>query len=172
MLEKLQQKFEPQLSLVSARFNQLDARDQKALLILSTFLALMLVYAFVWLPVAEKNQNAERSRDTKRSLVEWMASKEAEAKAATGGQAKTNQRSSAPMISIINQSAQKNQITLKRFEPEGDAKLRVWVEDVPFNNFILWEQALETAHQVHVSSLSLDNPDQTGTISAKLILNR
>ena len=105
-------------------------------------------------------------------LLKWMVSKEAEAKAATGGQEKTTQRSSAPMISIINQSAQKNQITLKRFEPEGDAKLRVWVEEVPFNNFILWVQELETAHQVHVSSLSLDNPEQTGRISAKLILNR
>ncbi|MBL4606696.1 MAG: type II secretion system protein M [Pseudomonadales bacterium] len=172
MLEKLQQKFEPQLSLISARFNQLETRDQKALLILGAFAALILVYALIWLPVADKTHNAERSRDAKRSLVEWMQSKESEAMAVSGAQGNKNQTSSAPMLSIINQSAQKNRISLKRFEPEGNAKLRVWVEDVPFNNFILWVQVLESEHQIHVASMSLDNPDQSGRISAKLILNR
>ena len=172
MLGKLQEIFEPQLSVLSARYNQLETRDQKALLILSAFLALSLVYMLVWLPVEEKSHAAERSRDSKRQLVEWMVSKESEAKVASVGQVKTRKTNAAPMLTIINRSAQKNQITLKRFEPEGDSRLRVWVEDVSFSHFILWVQELEATHQIHVSSLSLDNPDQSGRISAKLTLKR
>ena len=172
MLDKLQEIFEPQLSVLSARYNQLETRDQKALLILSAFLALSLVYVLVWLPVEEKSQAAERSRDSKLQLVEWMASKESEAKAASVGQVNATQTNVAPMLSIINRSAQKNQITLKRFEPDGNSRLRVWVEDVPFSYFILWVQELEAVHQVHAISLSLDNSDQSGRVSAKLTLKR
>ncbi|MBV1872498.1 MAG: type II secretion system protein M [Gammaproteobacteria bacterium] len=172
MFDKLQQQFEPQLSTISAKYNQLEAKDQKALLLLAGFLVLFFIYALVWSPIAETRENAERVRDTKRSLVEWMTSKEGEARAASMDRGKSTRSNAVPILTIINRSAQQNRITLKRFEPDGDAKLRIWVEEVPFSNFILWVQGLETKHQIYVSSLSLDNPDQSGRISAKLTLKR
>lgn len=173
MLTKIRKKIEPQWALISARFNRLDPRDQKMLLLLGIFLVCMSLYAVIWLPIKQNTRQAEQLRNNKQQLVEWLRSDEVLAH--VGNKALNTQATpanKAPMASVINQTAQTSQITLKRFEPEGSNKLRVWLDDAPFNTLVLWLYELETHHAIGVSSLSLDNPQQNGRVNAKLVLEQ
>lgn len=174
MLTKVREKIEPQWALFSARFNRLEPRDQKMLLLLGVFLACMLLYTVIWMPIKQSARQAEQLRNSKQQLVEWLRSDEVLAHVGNKAQLTTNATpaNKAPMASVINQTAQTSQITLKRFEPEGSNKLRVWLDDAPFNTLVLWLYELETRHAIGVSSLSLDNPQQNGRVSAKLVLEQ
>lgn len=173
MLNKVKEKFEPSISVLSARFNHLDSRDQKALSILAIVVALGLVYALIWLPVHQNTEQAEKNRDSKKALVEWMQTKEIAARAVGQGNKTADTKGErTPLLSLVNRAAKKKGIPLKRYEPDGNNKLRVWVENVSFNSLVLWIQHLESRHNIKIGSLSLENPEKNGVVSAKLVMVR
>lgn len=172
MLTDIQKKLEPYWVQLHARFSRLETRDQKMLVLLGIFLSGMFLYAVFWLPLKDAEQQAEQQRNNKQQLVEWLRSDAVVSHVTTQNPAHAPVAHSQPLASLINQTAQANQIVLKRFEPEGSNKLRVGLDEVSFAALMLWLQELETKFAVHVSSFSVENTLQNGRVNAKLVLEQ
>ncbi len=153
-------------------FYNLPQRDQDALKYLSAAVVIVLIYLMIWLPVQNYTERAERAVERESETLAWIKQNEPAARelAARGGSGSTSNLAGQSFLSAVGNSAKQFQIELRRFEPEGDRKMRVWLERVPFNQMLLWLDSLEKQFGVQVEQISVDRDDTPGVVTARLTL--
>ncbi len=153
-------------------FYNLPQRDQDALKYLSAAVAVVLIYLVIWLPVQNYADRAERAVERESETLAWIKQNEPVARelATRGAAGSTASLAGQSMLSAVGNSAKKFSIELRRFEPEGDSKMRVWLERVPFNQMLLWLDDLEKQFGVQVEQISVDRDDTPGVVTARLTL--
>jgi len=147
-------------------------RERYMLLGMTVFLAIVLVYFVLVNPAINAAADAKQMLANKQVLIQWMKSNESKVMQVQ----KQNRASSKPttrqsFLALVNRSSGQYSVPLKRYEPEGQNKLRVWVEDVPFNSLINWLNELKTKSAINVVNISIDAQKAPGIISAKIILS-
>lgn len=125
---------------------RLPPRDRMALIVLSGFLALSLLWLLSW-KLHTAADKAELTALHERETLDWMRAVAPRLKA--GGLSGSN---SAPVLDAISAAAAGQGITLQRFEPEGD-RVRVWLENADFAKVAAWLDGLSRqgvqAQEVH-----------------------
>ena len=161
-------------SVVSAlrQFGSMTKRDQQALIALVIALVLAILYFLVWSPAHEFSKKQQANLKSSQELLNWVQSNEGVARslASNSGEASSKILDSQSLVSTVSSNAQKHKIKLKRFEPSGDRKVRVWVEKVPFNTIIVWLRDLNTTYNIEVSQVSIDKDDKGGLVNVRLTL--
>lgn len=156
-------------------FNRLSPRDQTALGALGSFLALIIVIYGLWLPVQQMHRDGLTHWQQQRQQLLWLHA-QAPAIARLAPSRPEDQTSSgqptddAPLLTRVTTSAKKHGIAVKRLQPEGDARLRLWLEAVDFNQTLLW---LENAQQqgLTIDDISVDaTPARNGKANIRLLL--
>jgi len=71
----------PLVQKLTAQYDQLSSRDQKALQVLALAFAVTFAYLGVWRPIAEFRADSQAEMEASRELLEWVRSKEATARA-------------------------------------------------------------------------------------------
>jgi len=61
---------------------------------------------------------------------------------------------------------------LSRIEPDGDGRVRLWLEDAPFDGVIAWLEGLVDRERVKVIDASLDRSAGPGQVRVRLTLER
>ena len=172
LVSPVKEALRPLLKRAESGFYKLESRDRNALLALTLFLGVAILYYGVWYPVSHGLSEAEEEYRTQTELISWMKSHEAEAKSigsslsGSGGN-----KLSGSLCALANNVARQKSIALKRYEPDGNDKLRVWLEKVSFNDFVSWMQVLVSKGMV-VSNVSVEGQDDDGKINAKIIFKR
>lgn len=171
-LDPLKQALQPFNQQLIDRFNKLETRDRTALVVLTVFMLAVLFYVLVWSPIHGAVAAAKSQYEQQRELVAWMKSHEAEARAVGANLSSSGTAGvTGSLYSLVNSMAGQKSLSLKRYEPDGDDKLRVWLESVPFNNFVVWLQAL-VEKGIVISNISVDAQDDAGKVNAKVIFSR
>lgn len=159
-------------SVVSAmrQFDSLPKRDQKALIALIIALLIAILYFLVWSPAHSFAKKQEANLKSSQELLSWVRANEGIAitLVSAGGSASSNIVDSQTLVSTVSANAQKHQIKLKRFEPSGERKVRVWIEKVPFNTVVVWLQDLKSTYQIEVSQASIDKDEKGGLVNVRL----
>ena len=107
----------------------------------------------------------------KQNLMAWMKDNEEVARmSAVGGS--TANRSDQPIQTIVTSTAPAMGITVKRFEPESEDKLRVWLAKVSFDKTMRWLHQIESRHGIRIVNVSIDAERETGLVTAKLVLQK
>jgi general secretion pathway protein M len=78
---------------------------------------------------------------------------------------------SQQLVSSVTNLAKKNGVMLKRFEPSGDNKIKVWVDNASFDKMITWLTALKTSLNIVVEQISVEKDDVEGQVSSRLTLS-
>jgi general secretion pathway protein M len=60
----------------------------------------------------------------------------------------------------------------ERLQPEGDHEVKIWFEDVPFDNLVRWLAQLQTSYGVKVQTLDIEAKPGAGLVDARLSLVR
>lgn len=172
VLSPVKEMLRPLLTRAENWFYKLESRDRNALLALTLFLGVAILYYGIWFPVSNGLAKAEEDYRAQVELIAWMKAHEDEAKAvgsslSSGG----GQQVAGSLYALVNNVARQKSISLKRYEPDGDDKLRVWLENVSFNHFVSWIQVLVNKGLV-VSNVSVEGRDTGGKINAKVIFKR
>jgi len=154
------------------QYSLLAPRERYMLLGMTVFLAIILVYFVLVNPAINAAADAKQMLTNKQTLIQWMKSNESKVTQLR----KQNGASSKPttsqsFLALVNRSSSQYSVPLKRYEPEGQNKLRVWVEDVPFNGLISWLNELKAKNAINVVNISIDAQKEPGIISAKIILS-
>jgi len=155
---------------IKQRLDAMPAKDRRALLLLTLFLAAIILIYAVLLPAHRYANEAAELHQQRAQILAWMQANEADARNLQAQPTKNTNPSGQSLLSLATQQAQSNNLSFKRFEPFGEGGLRVWLDDAPFNNLLQWLTQLQQQNGVLVKQVNINRATQTGRVSAKLEL--
>jgi len=164
----------PTLLAYRKQYEMLPTRDRLALKVLALAVGLIVLYFAAWQPAFEYKKNAEINLVEKQKLLALVENNrnvltKLNAKSGANG-AKAN-LDSQQLVSAVTNLAKQKGVVLKRFEPSGERKLKVWVDDASFDKVMIWLSALRKKLNVKVEQISVEKDDAVGQISARLTLS-
>lgn len=142
---------------------RMPARDRMALLVLSVFLGLSLLWLLSW-KLHQAAEKAEQSAKRDRETLEWMHAIAPQLK--TGGGLAAG--GGISVLDAVSGSAAAQGIVLQRFEPEGD-RVRVWLENVEFAKAAAWMDGL-SRQGVQAQEVHFEQADKG--VSVRLLFGR
>ena len=156
---------------VRRRYDSLEEMERWIVNGIAALFVLVIVCLVLIVPAKNALSEAELKLSAQQGLMQWMQENEAVARmAAKGGNSSSS--SNQPLQSIVTSTAPSMGVTVKRFEPESDEKLRVWLENVSFDKTARWLHQLESRYGVRIVNISVDAEREQGLINAKLVLNK
>ncbi len=153
-------------------YGNLSSRDRIALQVLVVALLLVLCYLAIWKPAQHFKESARTDMNYFQNLVSWIKENQQQVKLAaqTKGQQAGTIKNSQALVSAVSSKAKEHGLSLKRFEPSGDDKIRVWLEKSSFNNTVLWLQDMEKTYSIHVSQIGVERDQSGGLVNIRLTL--
>ena len=151
----------------------LNPRERNALIVGGIILGVLLIYTVLWKPFSNKVEKLEHSVQEQRALQQWIntASAEAQRLRATKNTNSTMQSTGGQsLLSVVDQVAKQDRLgsALKRIEPEGSTKVRVWIEQAPFDDVVLWMGHLKDTYGVQVTNVSIDRQGSSALVNARI----
>ena len=154
------------------RWRQLQPREQWMLGVGAVAVVLTLLYLLVWEPVQLAAQRAEQQLQAERATAQELE----RAAALVGAAGPQNRRSSgnASLLTIVDRSLKGSKIgkPASRIQPDGDSRVRVWLEDVSFDALLAWLADLEQHQGVRVGTADIDKTSGQGLVDVRLSLER
>ncbi|MEM7431694.1 MAG: type II secretion system protein GspM [Pseudomonadota bacterium] len=151
----------------------LEARERNFVIVGAIVVAVSLIYAFVWQPVATGHAESITQVDRWQRSLSELRSFENMTPVNT---ARTNRPTSTqPPLVVVDQTLRQRGLNtaLRRSSPAGSG-IRVEFENVAFDEVVIWLGELSAQHSLHVTMASLSNTPQSGPgrINAVFTLER
>ncbi len=137
----------------SAWYSGLASRDQLMVKGLSAIIMIALLFVWIWQPSVDAKQKANQRFQSELSFHNKLKEN---AFLFNSGKAINQSSTGGSILSIVNNSAKAKNIVLKRFEPEGQDGLRVWLDRANFNSVIDWLETLESQKGISIEQISID----------------
>ena len=141
-------------------------REQLALKALAAFLGATLVLLLVILPLHRFNSEAIADYRAQRETLQWMHDN----RAAIGSGAQKTRAPNTSLLTLANQSARGFGLSFKRYEPNADQGLNLWLEQVPFNQVVKWLDALERDYGIVAVAFNASRRDEAGMVDVRVVL--
>lgn len=149
-------------------YHALGERDRMALILLSIFFGVLILLYGMLLPAMDYRHQGRDAYDREQELLTWLQAQQpaverlrTQPKAAQQASSTAN---SSP-LTLVNTSAKEFQLTIKRLQPENNGSLRVWMENVSFDNSLKWLHHLQN-NGLAVSDISIDE-QSTGLVNLR-----
>lgn len=159
---------------LNSAYDQMPRRDKRAVQVLVIAVALFIIYFLIWRPVRDFHDDAAARAEAAAERVAWLdANIEQARRLAQQGQSGAPARQvqdSRSMMSTVTGSAQEAGLSLQRFEPSGENKMRVWLDNTTFDNLAQWLERLAGEYGIVVDQASIDRADAAGRVNARLTL--
>jgi general secretion pathway protein M len=150
-----------------ARYEAAAPREQLAVLILGGFVLVVMVLLLVVLPLHRFNSDAIANYHAQQDTLAWMQSNRAQIGASNSGNAR---KPGDSVLTLANQSARTLGLSFKRYEPNGERGVNLWLEQVPFDQVIKWLDALERDYGVIAVDFSASRRNETGLVDVRIVL--
>lgn len=155
------------------QYEMLPVRDRSILKVVGGVSLLCVIYFAMWVPASEFMVNAERDLEQNTKLLMLVKQNKALLAAmsrSSGPSSSSANLTSQQLVSSVTNLAKKHGVMLKRFEPSGDKKIKVWVDNAPFDKMITWLSALKKSLNIEVEQISVEKDDVEGQVSSRLTL--
>ena len=171
MLDRISQN--PTLLNLRKQYEMLSPRDRLALKVMAVALALVVLIFGMMKPAYEFKKNAEAEYLANQKLLALVNENKRALSAlvSKSGSPSARTLNSQQLVSSVTNLAKKQKVALKRFEPSGEDKLKVWVDDASFDQVITWLARLKSSLGVKVEQISIDKDDDPGKVSARMTLS-
>ncbi|MDH5301275.1 MAG: type II secretion system protein M [Gammaproteobacteria bacterium] len=150
-----------------AYWAQLRPRERLGLIAAAVLVLLTMIYLLLWEPVFNESNRLKHSIEQQQELVGWMRQSAAEAKALRGS---GPQRFNGSLLGLIDSTAKNSSLgnSMKRVEPDGSDRVRVWMEQASFDELIHWLNQLQRNYGVQITSVVIDRMEGgTGFVNAR-----
>jgi len=166
----IQKHFEP----LQNWLDSLDKRERTLVISGVIFLLVNLFYFAVWDPVINGLETEQQKYESERQLYYWMKDAVSEYKAlqSSGGQI-TNRFKNQSISSLTDRSAQSTGIKqhIKKLD-SSDKGVKVELEQVSFDQLIIWLSDLSQKYSIQASSLQIEKLAEPGSVNARISLER
>lgn len=156
---------------LQAWLDQLAPRERVLVLSGAAVVALTLAYLAIWEPLAQAHLRRAAALESARALAVRIETAAAQTQGRSSAGAVNR---NASLLSVVDQTSRSPMLgkAPTRVQPEGDKEVRVWLDDVSFDNLLRWLQDLETRYGIVARSAELERGQTPGTVNARLSLAR
>jgi len=150
-------------------YDGLSDSDKRAVLILAFFFAVISMYLLLDKSFQYRKAQVNDFKKNK-SLMELLVSSEQKIKSLK--QDKKLEGQDQALLTLVSSTANNYQITFKRFQPEGDTVLKLWMEHINFNNLLRWLNDINNRNGISVNEISVEQSKEEGYVDVRLTLMR
>jgi len=148
-------------------YQQQTIRDQKVLKIGVAVVFFGLFYFILIKPLQhQRSQMAQRIIKAESDL-NWMKNKSS---LFSGTNSQSPQSSKIAANIIVTRAAKKYSLKLTRIQPKNNQQYGLWLEQVSFDNLLLWIQDIQM-QGVQVTSMDINKTDSIGYVKATLTVS-
>lgn len=157
---------------MKAWFEALELRERRMLIIGTVLLSITLFYVLVWAPLENGVESMRKSNAEQQALLRWMQQSAQEVKQLRGSSGRPAQLAQGQsLLAAIDRAARANKLddALKRVQPDGSNRARVWLEGASFDQIVRWLDGLQRQQGVRVVSSVFDALEEKGRVDARLV---
>lgn len=144
----------------------LSPRDRRALILLSAFVGVMVLYWGIWQPTQQRLSKSSEQLLYWQEAYQFVSSHQQQAKA-------LKQVQSAPTLTAdqarqrITQVARQQQLDIKRLEP-GQKAMTLWLEQVPFQKVLTWLYEIVEKQQIPLLNVHVSRKQESGLVDLRV----
>lgn len=160
-----------QIERLRTAVQALAPRERVLVLSASVFVALTLLYLLAWEPLV--SAHAQRVEALDRARLLSMRIEEVAARLQGAGPGRSVDRNTS-LLAAVDQTSRSPTLgkAPSRLQPEGDREVKIWIEDVAFDNLLRWLQELDTRYGISAASAEIERGSASGVVSVRLTLMR
>lgn len=170
-LQQLQQKLQEPLAQLRAQLDQRTQRERVLLVGGGVILLLLALYQGLWEPLVNAHESRREALDEARALAVRI---ESAAQLAQSSQGVANRRIS--ILAAVDQSSREPTLgkAPTRVQPDGDGEtsVKVWLDEVSFDNLLRWLGELQSRYAITVQSAEIEAGTAAGAVNVRLTLGR
>lgn len=159
--------------MIAAWWSGLAAQERRVLVVGGIVAALLLGWALLWHPLAQRRAELERELDRQREELAFVqaGAQEIARRRATGVQA-GGQRAGKSLLALADATARSGGLgdALRRVEPAGAKTVKLAFESARFDVLVAWIESLAASYGVETVELSVDRADGVGFVNARVTL--
>jgi general secretion pathway protein M len=156
---------------IEASIQQLAPRERVIVGAGAVMLVLVLIYLLAWEPLVQAKHQRAAALDRARALATRIEQAAVLVRGQSSGRSIDRNTSLVAAIDRTSRSPVLGKAP-SRVQPEGDDEVKVWIEDVPFNNLLRWLQDLETRYGIGAVTAEVERGARPGVVSVRLSLTR
>ena len=151
---------------IRQRIQELERKEKLAILALSVFLAFLMFFLVIWLPIYEYREKQRDSYQRSLDLLLYLQSTEEEARSVKVEGSK--RMSGQTLLTKVTRTAKTAGIQPSRLQPEGNDSVSIWFDSVSYRELMLFLERLESREAIYIIQLSIDKGNQSGKISSRV----
>lgn len=152
----------------------LQTRERRLVTVGGVLFLALTFHALVWEPYSRAFTELETRVAAQRELLVWMEQAAREVRrlrgAEAGGQAPA--ASGQSLLATVDRTAKARGLgeAVKRVQPEGTGTVRVWMEQAPFDQMLLWLDTISSENHIRIGGVVAERGDVPGKTNARLVL--
>ena len=153
-------------------WRQLKPSERTMLTLGGGILVILILYLFILEPFMLKKDEFEIKVASQKAQVEWLKQASLEVKSLQSSQKVNNRRGAGQsLLVLVDRTAKKNKLgsALKRVEPDGTERVRVWLDNASFDDVAKWLSVLASKYQLEAESAVFDKADDIGRVNVRLV---
>ena len=153
-------------------WQNLNARQQRVLVIAGIVLASLRVYVWGWEPLAE-SRDAERERVAQQqALLDWLNALAPMADQLQRSGTRPESLGERSLLGLADETARAAGLAgaLSRIEPTGDGQVRIWLDGADFVATMGWLENLSRNQPIQVGQLQVDRARSRGQVNVRVTL--
>lgn len=152
------------LSSIKIWWQGLNVREQRLVLVMGSVISVFLLYSLIWQPLNESLTKTEKTLASRQALLTWVTENTARYQnvKSTDG----DKKSGGSLTSIINRTANQQQLTITRMQPQGD-NVQVWLDSASFTQLLFWLEHLANNEDLQVQAIDLSQSDKQGEVRVR-----
>lgn len=139
----------------------LNKREQTMVASLSLVVVIFVFFSFVWQPINDNLAKQKNNIVNKQELLTWVQQNTAKFQGVN--RSTTSPKTSASLTSVVNSTARQWNIAVARMQPKDDS-LQVWIDEVPFNDFLAWTEHLYLKQGVVINGVDIAAANDPGMV--------
>lgn len=157
------------MSALKDWYQEQSPRDKRILQVGGAVLAFALVYALVWKPFNTRLIANRLAVETSRSTLAELRQLAPEL-AARRGSGSGSLPAGMSLPQAVNQVAGEFQLNLSRWQPDGDDKVQLWLDDASFDSLVTWLGALNSRYGIRIDSINISRGEAPGQVKVRVAL--
>jgi general secretion pathway protein M len=152
------------LSSIKGWWQGLNIREQRLVLLMGAATSVFLFYSLIWQPLNESLVKTQQTLTSRQALLTWVTENTARYQnvKSTDG----SKQSNGSLSSIVNRTANQQQLTITRMQPQGD-NLQVWLDSASFTQLLFWLEHLANNENLQVQAIDLAQGDKQGEVRVR-----